>query len=354
MTRREFGALLAGAPALTAAEPAKIKLGMDAYSLRAFGWKAPRLIEYAAGLGLDSVQMSIDAFESHEPAALAALKDKAAAAGVALEANVGCVCPSSSAWNPKNISGEEYLRRGLKVAKAVGSPSMRCFIGSQAERRGSPGIDAHLENTLRILRAVRAEALDTGVKIAVENHKDATARELRALIDAAGTDFTGACLDLGNPASHGEDPALAIEVLGPVTVTTHWRDTAVAPHPRGATFQWTALGEGTVPFSRYADMFRRVCPQVTIQLEIITGRAPEVIPYLEPEFWEMYPKLPAADFARFVTLVQNGRPYLGPMLVTGPGPQPPEFAAAMREQQRLDFERSVKHARERLKLGWRA
>ncbi|MDX2152603.1 MAG: sugar phosphate isomerase/epimerase [Bryobacteraceae bacterium] len=351
MTRREFAGLLGGAGLAAAAEPApKTKLGMDAYSLRAFGWRAPQVIDYAAKLGLDSVQISVEAFEGSDPAGL---REKAAGMGLALEASVGCVCPSSNSWNPKNISGEEYLRRGLKVAKAVGSPSMRCFIGSQAERKGA-GIEMHLENTLKILRAVRNEALDAGVKIAVENHKDATARELRQLIDTAGTDFTGACLDLGNPTSHAEDPALSIEVLGPVTVTTHWRDSAVAPHPRGATFQWTALGEGTIQFARYAEMYRRVCSHVPVQLEIITGRAPEVIPYLEAEYWKMYPKAGAADFARFVTLVENGKPYLGPMLVTGPGQQPPEFAAAMREQQRLDFERSVKYAREHLKLGLRA
>ena len=48
------------ASAQVAAPQAKagIRLGFDSYSLRALRWKAPRLIEYAAGLKLDSIQLS--------------------------------------------------------------------------------------------------------------------------------------------------------------------------------------------------------------------------------------------------------------------------------------------------------
>ena len=93
---------------------------------------------------------------------------------------------------------------------------------------------------------------------------------------------------------------------------------------------------------------RKVCPRAAMQFEIITGRPPQVLPYLEPDFWRAFPKLPAADFARFLALAKRGHPYGGRMMIGGAGPQPPEFEAALREQQRIDLERSVEYARKML------
>ena len=68
------------------------------------------------------------------------------------------------------------------------------------------------------LKAVPSRALDEGVKIAVENHSgDMRARELKALIEEAGKDYTAACLDTGNPMWVAEDPLTTLEVLAPYT-----------------------------------------------------------------------------------------------------------------------------------------
>lgn len=52
------------------------------------------------------------------------------------------------------------------MAKAVGAKSMRCYLGGSGDRIGEPGIEAHMENTIKVFRSVRSEALDLGVKIA--------------------------------------------------------------------------------------------------------------------------------------------------------------------------------------------
>ena len=78
--------------------------------------------------------------------------------------------------------------------------------------------------------------------------------ELKTLIEEAGKDYVGACLDTGNPMWVMEDPLLTLEVLGPYTVTTHIRDSVVFEHPRGAAAQWVALGDGIVDFKKF------VCP----------------------------------------------------------------------------------------------
>ena len=335
-----------------------IRLGYDTYSIRAFRWKAIRLLDYAAELKLDAIQISgLGDYESLEPAHLAKVKDHAARLGVSIDAGIGCICPTSSSWNPKTGDPSEYVVAGLRVARAAGAASMRCYMGSGSDRLSRP-IEQHMEATIRVLRSVRSQALDIGVKIALENHSgDLQAREVKTILEEAGTDFTGSCLDAGNPIWAIEDPLLTLETLGPYVVTTHIRDSVVFEHPRGAAAQWVALGDGTIDFQRFVARYRELCPKAAVQLEIITGRPPRVLPYLEPDFWKAFPKANAAEFARFIALAKNGHPFMGTMIIAdAPGQHPPEFRAALKEQQRIDLERSLDYAKKTLNLGirWRA
>jgi hypothetical protein len=193
-----------------------------------------------------------------------------------------------------------------------------------------------------------------GVKLAIENHGDLQGRELAALISAAGPEYVGACIDTGNPIMTIEDPMVTLEHLAPYIVSSHVRDSAVWAHPSGASAQWVAAGEGNVGLREWAAAFAARCPGAAFNLEIITGRPPQVLDYLRPAFWAVYPETPAREFARFEGLVHAGQPYSGPMMVVGEGDVPAEYAAALVAQQRVDVERSVRYCRQELGLGERA
>lgn len=321
-----------------------LKLGFDTYTLRAFKWNAFQLLDYAARHKLDTLQLDISAYESLDPAYVARVKDHAARLGLAIDSSMGCVCATSSSWKPENRDPAAYLRTGLRVAQQAGATCTRVFMGSFAERAD---FARHTASLLGTLRAVRAEALDRGVKIAIENHGDFQAWELAELIEAAGKDAVGACLDSGNAVTVIEDPMTTIEILGPYTVTTHIRDSVVFEHADGAVTQWVALGDGVVNLRAFFDRFRALCPNAAVQLEILTGIAPRVVPYLRPEFWKVFPRARAAEFARFARLARGGRPLLEPMMMARAG-QSPEYDAALREQQRVDLERSFAFARREL------
>jgi sugar phosphate isomerase/epimerase len=331
-----------------------VKLGFDSYSLRAFQWKALQLLDYAAGLQLDTVQISsLHDYESLDPAHLSQVRERAGRLGITIDAGMGCICPSSASYDAKEGSPAAYLERGLRVAKAVGATCMRCYMGSHLDRRGPLPFEAHMENTIRVFRSVRSIARDLGVKIALENHAgDMQAREVRIIIEESGSDFVGSCLDSGNPMWVGEDPFLTLETLGPYALTTHIRDSAFFEVPRGAATQWVALGEGSLDLHRFLELYRKLCPQASMQLEIITGRKPDVLPYLEPDFWKAFPNMPASEFARFVALVKSGRPFLGNMVVAGAG-EDPTLDAALIRQQRTDLERSLDYAKHVLGAGVR-
>lgn len=363
MVRRRFLqslATAAGAASLSAGEQSSVKLGFDTYSLRAFRWKAPQLIEFAASQKLDTIQISsLEDYESLDGGYLAKVKDQAARSRIVLEGGMGCVCPSSSSFEKNGPPARDRVLQGLRVAKAIGASSMRCFLGSGADRLGPLPIEAHIENTVQVFRSIRAEALDLGVKIAIENHNgDMQAREVKALIEESGRDFVGSNLDTGNPIWVVEDPLVSLEILAPYVLTTHVRDSVVFEHPRGAAGQWVALGDGNVDLARFTERFRAACPGVAMQLEIITGRPPRVLPYLEADFWKAFPQARASEFARFVALAKSGHPFMGAMVIEDvPGTHPPAvLQEALKEQQRLDLERSLEFARKKLNVGvnWRA
>jgi sugar phosphate isomerase/epimerase len=362
MLRRTFIQSLPVAAATVAAAPAAevpVKLGFDTYSLRAFKWKGVQLLDYAASQKLDTIQFSALAdYGGLDPANLQKVKDRAAQLNISLDSGMGCICETSKSFPKNGRPAREQLLEGLRVAHAVGAKVMRCYMGSSEDRLGPLPIEAHMETTIKAFRSVKSEAQDLGVKIAIENHSgDMQARETRTVIEESGKDFVGACLDTGNPIWCIEDPFLTLEILAPYAVTTHVRDSIVFETPDGAAGQWVAMGDGILDLPRFIAEFRKRCPQSTMQLEIITGRPPRPLNYLDADFWKAFPKMPAWEFARFVALAKSGHPFMGAMVVediTGKKPGP-VMDEALKEQQRIDLDRSFEYCRKTLNVGinWR-
>ena len=325
----------------------QLQLGIDNYSLRAFGWNAAQLIDYAASLRLDVLMLSdLDVFGSREEIHLREIRSRAADHGLALQVGMLSICPSSVLCDPRRGTAGEQLREAIRVAAAVGSPLARCVLGKVDDRRSPGGIGVRIAETVAVLQSVRSFARDHGIKVAVENHAgDLQARELLALIDAAGRDWVGALVDAGNSTWALEEPLRNLELLAPCALTTGIRDSALWPTPDGALLQWTAVGEGNVDFKSYFAQFAQLCPQVPVILETISGR-PIPIPFRAPDFWSAYPQTEPREFAAFTAWIERGRPR--PPFV------PPAGAAgvlAEQEQQRAELERSVRYCREVLGLG---
>lgn len=214
------------------------RLGFDNYALRALGWKARQILDHAATLKLDAVLFSdFDVYESLADEHLRDLKRRADDLGIQLYAGMLSICPASVIFDPRRGPAETQLRLCLRIARLLGSPVARCVLGKVEDRRSPGGIGARIAETLAVLRAVRSEALDAGLKIAVENHAgDMDSTELLELIDAAGRDFVGATLDTGNALWALEEPMQALETLGPVTICTGIRDSYLWKRLRAQRF----------------------------------------------------------------------------------------------------------------------
>jgi sugar phosphate isomerase/epimerase len=340
-------------PGLAAATP--LALGYDTYSIRSWSMKAMAHLDFAAKHKLDAIQLSsLSDFESLEQTHLAKVRQRAAELGIILDAGTGCICPSARAWRPANGDANENLAKAIRVAAAIGARSLRCYLGDSVDRLGPDPIEKHMENTIRVFKANRQLVLDSGLKIALENHSgDLQAWEVKTIIEETGKDAVGACLDTGNPIWCVEDPAVTLEVLGPLTVTTHVRDTAIFEHAKGCAAHWTALGDGSMDLKHLISLHMQLCPTAPMHLEIITGRPPRIVPYLETDFWKAFPKARASEFARFIALVKRGSPLMKPMIIADAGgsSQPEEFVAALKRQQMVDLENSLLFAQTMLGAG---
>jgi 3-oxoisoapionate decarboxylase len=245
-----------------------------------------------------------------------------------------------------------------RAASVVGSPIVRCLLGSAEDRGGPIPFQEHLAECIRTLRAAAPVARDLGIKFAVENHGrvDLLARELRALIEAVGPDVVGACLDTGNPVYGGEDPVFSAEVLAPYVLSTHVRDSRVWAVADGAMVQWAPVGQGHIDLGRILHILAEQAPGAPVDLEIITGFPPKHLNYLDPasDYWRLYPDLPAADFVRFLALVQRGKPRPLAQLTAPAGAAglpDGELGERLQAQQRRHFEESVRYCREVLAVA---
>jgi len=358
--RRGFLASLAGAGALaalprrtsSAAEAPAIKLGFDNFSVRAFGWKAPQLIDYAASLRVDTLLLSdLGVFDSLEDDFLRGIKAHAEKQGIELQVGTGSVCPTSKAYDVKKWGpAEDHLKLLIRVARALGSPVARCYLGTRADREGEGGIYRHFDAMAKVLKSARTQAMDAGVKIAVENHAgDTQAWELQSLIEAAGKEHVGALMDVGNALWTMDDPMVNLEILAPYTVTTGMRDGAVWETEKGATVMWANMGQGSIDWSAYLKRFAELCPGVPFVLEICSYSWPREIPYLDPKMWSIFPRARAHEFARFVALAKRGKKHQIPEGRPGGGPSR-ELEQA---QQKFDLESSLRYSKEVLGLGLR-
>jgi len=321
LTRRSF---LAGAGAaavtLPAAQRPAVKIGVELGCISAAKMTPYQYLDFLAGIGVQVAQFSAPTLgvnpANPDEAAINRIRDYATKLGISTPAISGrSICPTSSRFEPKLGTAEQQITQGLKIARILGATAMRVVVGGAEERAQ---IETHMASTARVLKGMRSQIRDSGVKIAMENHGgDFQARELKALVEDAGSDILGVCLDSGNPLWMLEDPHLTLELLGPLAVNSHLRDTAIWRVPEGVAVQWVNMGEGNVDIDGWIKKLVRMQPGVPVTIENIVSAQPRVIRVFDAATYRDYPKMPASELGRYLALAERGKP--APPAAPSPG-----------------------------------
>lgn len=314
-----------------------IRFGIDLFSLRSQGWSASEYLQYCAAQGVQVVHFSEPRFlGSLEEEHLRHVRQQAERLGIGIEIGMLSICPASKLFDPAKGTAEEQLTHMIRAAQVVGSPIVRAVLGNRFDRHCGVPMRELIESTVRVLQGVRGAALDAGIRIAIENHAgDLRASELRDLVEAAGTDFVGVCLDSGNLPLTFDLPVDALELLAPYVVTTHIRDARIWSTDTGVAVAWVRAGEGNIGLEAFLRRLVKRKPECPLQVETIIVE-PRTLDFRVPGFWDAFPELPQKEFQRYMEVAERGTP---PAATAG-------VAERSVDRERCDLEASLLYCRE--------
>jgi sugar phosphate isomerase/epimerase len=330
---------------------APVRIGVDVFSLQSQNFTPFQTLDYCSRLGVKVVHFSeIRFLGSLESENLLKVKEYAKRLNLDLEIGMRSICPSSSMFDASAGTAEQQLGKMIQAAQVIGSPIVRCVLGSSNERTGKIPLEAHIENTIKVLKNIRSQAMDANVRIAVENHAgDMQPKELSGLVEGAGKDFVGVCIDSGNAMWTLESPHLTLETMHPYVLTSHVRDSYVWLTDTGAVaVRWCRTGEGNIDIDSYIKNYIALCPGRALTSEIIVQPQPRLFAVRDPKFWDAYRNTPAWEYERFMELAEQGKALAGATTPRTQGSRvqlTPEQQDQRLATQREDLEVSIQYVK---------
>jgi len=258
-----------------------MQLGLHTYSLHLHGigqawvdFKLPwprqlstfELIELAAGLDLEGLHLDDGVLERLDAGFLGEVRQAAKAHGLYLEYNF------SMDFGKFGIGIQHDLGEAITIARALGSDIVKVSMDLPRPRpvsasRFHPQVVAQMKAFAGQLKAVAPDAVDAGIRIAVENHCDSFSEEILWLLDTVDHPAVGACIDTVNALHVMEDPMTAIANLVPRAFTNHFRDDRIVFQRWGFKLVGTAVGEGDIDMAGALKLFREKSSMTRINIE---------------------------------------------------------------------------------------
>jgi sugar phosphate isomerase/epimerase len=239
----------------------RARLGLDTYSLhRTLTAKDVRhrhdlwwVLDHLETLGLSGLQIDPSHFPGNDEATLARLESIVRPRGYYIEFAMG-------GWDAKRLAER------IKLTARFHGKAVRTFCGD--ERATPAQIETFLKWAPPALREASHAADEYQVDIAVENHGDLTAVQLRELLDRVGHPRVGACFDTGNSLFRQEDPVVCAKTLAAYARSMHLKDWTMRRGPDGG-IQWSeaVLGHGQIPVREVLAVILAARPDLYIAVE---------------------------------------------------------------------------------------
>lgn len=331
-----------------------MKLGLESYTTRHSGLDPVGVLRLANELGLAGVLFELSPFRSFRAEELARIRQTAESLGLYLEFGMGSILHRhpmaeqgrrllAEAGYDTAVSQAQTVRDHLEIAKALGSPLLRCVTGNLFSRDEGYDMAAIADEAVAILREACRAAEDMGMKIALEDHADFTVRELASLATRVNSPAFGFTIDVANLCFDLDDPLRLLDILGPRAWTVHYKDYQIVRTPAGLALVNGALGDGDLDLVTLTQRLAEYNPEIHLNIEVHSQFAPFRLDILRPSYWQRHPSPPGEGLSWYLEKSWS-RP------IPEPWPQDlPDGEQAWQRELR-DLQRSIRWAREHLTL----
>ena len=149
----------------------------------------------------------------------------------------------------------------------------------------------------------------TGLKIAIENHKNLRIPDMLELLKRLQSEYVGVTVDFGNNYTLMEDPIQIAEAFAPYAYSAHIKDHQLQEYEDGFLLLDAPLGEGIIDVRQVMNILRGAQPSINFILETMTRDALEV-PWLTKKYWATFgpDDLSGRDLAQTVMTVKQTQP----------------------------------------------
>ena len=215
------------------------------------------LLDHCQAQGVKLLQIGDNLpLHTFDDARLARLAGRAAREGVQLEVGV------------RRLTSER-VDQYATIARRLGAKLLR-FVIDDLDYHPSP------EAVSIVLR--QCGLLLGGLTLGLENHDRFPAATLRAMIESAGSDRLGVCLDTANSLGAGEGLDTVVAALAPWTVNLHIKDFHIerVPHLMGFTVEGRPAGQGLLDVPGLLETLAPFRRCETAALELWTPPEPEL------------------------------------------------------------------------------
>ncbi len=159
----------------------------------------------------------------------------------------------------KNADAFAEMKACIPKAKLIGADVMR-VTGSSLMFRLEPH-GPQIEALTKQFREAVKIAEDVGVKLAVENHIDYTADEIKQLLEGVNSPNFGVNFDTGNFLRLLDDPIRGMEILAPHVLAVHLKDLQVNVKEARPTdwffFSGVPVGQGLIDNQTLANILNK-------------------------------------------------------------------------------------------------
>jgi sugar phosphate isomerase/epimerase len=133
-----------------------------------------------------------------------------------------------------------------------------------------PGFEPDLTSINGIISELIPEFKSRKIRLAIENHDRLKAMEFEKIIQSAGSEWVGICLDSVNSMGAGEGFETVSEILLPYTINLHLKDFSIkrVSHKMGLIIEGRPAGKGMLNIKDLIDKLseKQSCQSAILEL----------------------------------------------------------------------------------------